>query len=61
MWPSNATRDEVNRWNPLGGGLGSTPSHAVVKGPRMHLPFLSKWSLGERTGFPGHGGLMCNM
>ncbi len=45
-------RDEVNRWNAFSGRLGSTPSHAVVKGPPMHLPFRSKRSLSERTRFP---------
>lgn len=50
--PSNLTRDKENRWSPFVGWLDSPPSHLVVKGLQMHLPFRSKWSLGECTGFP---------
>jgi hypothetical protein len=46
----------MNRWNPLGRGLGIFLSPAVVKGPPMHLPFRSKQSHGKRTGCSLNGG-----
>jgi hypothetical protein len=51
----------MNALNPLGGGLGIFPSHAVVKGPPMHLLFRSKQSHGKRIGCSLNRGLMCNM